>query len=150
MYLHAVCPIELRIAFCRWEMRRLAARSFVDNYLRAVTTLDSLVKLLGKIQNMVIADHIAEDVNSAVAALQQSIHSVRTEEDFWTALNFAKQAAELADKAFYDPSMLALLYFPDDQKYAIYIPLFLPVGLPVVWSLRTLFLYYWPKKTHVD
>ncbi|KAF0311310.1 GPI transamidase component PIG-S [Amphibalanus amphitrite] len=41
-------------------------------------------------------------------------------------------------RAIYDPSMLALLYFPDDQKYAIYIPLFLPVSIPVLMSLRSI------------
>ena len=32
--------------------------------------------------------------------------------------------------------MLAMLYFPDEHKYAIYLPLFLPVLLPVITGLR--------------
>ncbi len=32
--------------------------------------------------------------------------------------------------------MVAMLYFPDEHKYAIYLPLFLPVLLPVITGLR--------------
>ncbi|KAJ7333802.1 hypothetical protein OS493_015894 [Desmophyllum pertusum] len=44
--------------------------------------------------------------------------------------------------------ILELLYFPDDQKlsnvnaYAIYIPLFLPISLPVLLSLRQAINWY--------
>ena len=48
----------------------------------------------------------------------------------------------LAEAAFFDKSLLALLYFPDDQKYAIYIPFFLPVGIPVLLSLKTLLKFF--------
>jgi phosphatidylinositol glycan class S len=42
------------------------------------------------------------------------------------------------EKAFFDPSLLELLYFPEDQKFAIYIPLFIPVGLPLLVSIKSL------------
>ena len=32
------------------------------------------------------------------------------------------EAIVLAENVFFDKSLLELLYFPDDQKYAIYIP----------------------------
>lgn len=31
--------------------------------------------------------------------------------------------------------MLALLYFPDEHKYAVYTPLFAPVAVPMVAAL---------------
>ena len=40
-----------------------------------------------------------------------------------------------SEKAFFDDTLLALLYFPEDQKYAIYIPLFLPVAISFYGSL---------------
>jgi len=43
-----------------------------------------------------------------------------------------------AEAAFFDPSLLSLLYFPDDQKYAIYVPYFLPVGLPILLSIKSI------------
>ena len=53
----------------------------------------------------------------------------------------SREALEFSETAFFDQSLLALLYFPDDQKYAIYIPFFLPVGIPVIFSLKTLFKF---------
>ena len=52
---------------------------------------------------------------------------------FWLIPNCLK-----AEAAFFDPSLLALLYFPDDQKYAIYVPYFLPVGLPILLSFKSI------------
>ena len=48
------------------------------------------------------------------------------------------EALVLSENAFFDKSLLELLYFPDDQKYAIYIPYFLPVGFPVILSMKSL------------
>jgi len=42
---------------------------------------------------------------------------------------------ERAHEAFFDPDMLSLLYFPDEHKFAIYTPLFLPISVPVVLKL---------------
>ena len=54
----------------------------------------------------------------------------------------SQHALQLAEDAFFDKSLLALLYFPEDQKYAIYIPFFLPVGIPVLLSLKTIFRFF--------
>ncbi|CAM9245388.1 unnamed protein product, partial [Lampetra fluviatilis] len=51
------------------------------------------------------------------------------------AVRNARWACAASESAFFHPSLLALLYFPDDQKFAIYIPLFLPVAIPVLLSL---------------
>ena len=54
----------------------------------------------------------------------------------------SQNALQLAEDAFFDKSLLALLYFPEDQKYAIYIPFFLPVGIPVLLSLKTIVRFF--------
>lgn len=51
------------------------------------------------------------------------------------ALQYSQEAILASEKAFFDPSLLHLLYFPDDQKFAIYIPLFLPMCVPILLSL---------------
>ncbi|SCZ99514.1 BZ3500_MvSof-1268-A1-R1_Chr3-1g06053 [Microbotryum saponariae] len=51
------------------------------------------------------------------------------------SLHHAFEALSLASKAYFDPSMLALLYFPDNHKYAIYTPLFGPVAVPLLMAL---------------
>lgn len=52
-----------------------------------------------------------------------------------TAFQASKEAITSSERAFFDPSLLHLLYFPDDQKFAIYIPLFLPMAVPILLSL---------------
>lgn len=52
-----------------------------------------------------------------------------------TALSHAALAQSLASQAYFDPSMLALLYFPDEHKYAVYTPLFGPVAVPLLVAL---------------
>ena len=48
------------------------------------------------------------------------------------ALRLSRLAVANSETAFFDASLLELLYFPQDQKFAIYIPLFLPVSVPIV------------------
>lgn len=42
--------------------------------------------------------------------------------------------------------MVAMLYFPDEHKYAIYLPLFLPVLLPIFTGLRAEFRHLKAKR----
>lgn len=51
------------------------------------------------------------------------------------AWELSKEAYVLSDSAFFDPTMLALLYFPDEHKYAVYMPLFVPILLPILSAI---------------
>lgn len=47
------------------------------------------------------------------------------------------RAATLSSRAFFNPGMLALLYFPAEHKYAVYTPLFASAVIPLfVAALR--------------
>ncbi|KAI9458637.1 phosphatidylinositol-glycan biosynthesis class S protein-domain-containing protein [Lactarius psammicola] len=52
-----------------------------------------------------------------------------------SALQHSSRALTLASRAFFNPGMLALLYFPAEHKYAVYTPLFAPVAVPLVVTL---------------
>lgn len=52
----------------------------------------------------------------------------------------------IAESALNDKSLLALLYFPNDQKFAIYLPLFLPTLLPLFGSILALYKYWVGKE----
>ena len=52
------------------------------------------------------------------------------------------KAFSLIDEASKDESLLGLLYFPEDQKIGIYVPLFLPCGLSLLGSCKVLFKYF--------
>nr|XP_040565313.1 GPI transamidase component PIG-S-like [Lepeophtheirus salmonis] len=124
-----------------WEKEFLFRLRGMENLLLSRLTLQSLAHLLYKISNIVITDEIGEEVLKSVACFKEGsskFSSGLIEDGF----RDSKCAFKSSEKAFFDPSLLALLYFPEDQKYAIYIPLFLPVGFPVLLSLLTI-LKFW-------
>ncbi len=52
-----------------------------------------------------------------------------------SALRHSSDALTQASRAFFNPGMLALLYFPAEHKYAVYTPLFASVAAPLVATL---------------
>lgn len=148
-----------------WELDRLLWSRSVENIATASTTITSLAQLLDQIGNIVINDNIAQQVggpdvrsssqsfvlngsnskicnfafiyaqvSSAVASLQYAVAELEAG-NLAFALQYSREAILASERAFFDPSLLHLLYFPDDQKFAIYIPLFLPMCVPIVLSL---------------
>uniref|UniRef100_A0A672T686 GPI transamidase component PIG-S-like n=1 Tax=Sinocyclocheilus grahami TaxID=75366 RepID=A0A672T686_SINGR len=117
-----------------WELDRLLWSRSVENIATASTTITSLAQLLDQIGNIVINDNIAQQVSSAVTSLQSAVAELEAG-NLAFALHYSREAILASERAFFDPSLLHLLYFPDDQKFAIYIPLFLPMCVPIVLSL---------------
>ncbi|NXX98608.1 PIGS transamidase, partial [Centropus bengalensis] len=117
-----------------WEVDRLLWAHAVENIATVSTTLTSLAQLLDKIGNIVIKDDVASEVYRAVAAAQSAMAELATGH-LHSAFQASKEAVTSSERAFFDPSLLHLLYFPDDQKFAIYIPLFLPMAVPILLSL---------------
>ena len=51
------------------------------------------------------------------------------------ALKSSARALTLSSRAFFNPGMLALLYFPAEHKYAVYTPLFASIAAPLVGAV---------------
>lgn len=117
-----------------WELDRLLWAHTLENIATVSTTLTSLAQLLDQISNIVIKDDVASEVYRAVAAVQDAVAEL-AEGRLHSAFQASKEAVTCSERAFFDPSLLHLLYFPDDQKFAIYIPLFLPMAVPILLSL---------------
>uniref|UniRef100_U3IAC0 Phosphatidylinositol glycan anchor biosynthesis class S n=1 Tax=Anas platyrhynchos platyrhynchos TaxID=8840 RepID=U3IAC0_ANAPP len=117
-----------------WELDRLLWAHTVENIATVATTLTSLAQLLDQISNIVIKDDVASEVYRAVASVQDAMAEL-AEGRLRSAFQASKEAVTSSERAFFDPSLLHLLYFPDDQKFAIYIPLFLPMAVPILLSL---------------
>ncbi|CAH0556991.1 unnamed protein product [Brassicogethes aeneus] len=119
------------------DVYELKLRKTQDMLESTKRTLKSLAQLLSEINSIVISDDVAQKINVAVEN-KDLTEKYLNEDNIDLALKHAKIAFEKSEEAFSDPSLLALLYFPDDQKYAVYIPLFLPVMIPVLMSLITI------------
>lgn len=98
-----------------WELDAYL-RTGIVNLLNSVTiTLQSLIQLLNDINYIVINDEVGDAITVAYENLVKA-KQLLTENDLENALVFAKVAFDHSEKAFFDPSLLALLYFPDEQK----------------------------------
>ena len=125
----------------------LYRRRTLCNIASAITTIQSLISLCDHVKNMVIRDEIAANVEAAVSAVKRSRASLLDGQSILEALHNSSQAYDLAEVAFSDPTILAMLYFPEDQKYAIYVPMFVPMSLPLWSSIGIVMGYYKFKKT---
>ncbi|ESO90553.1 hypothetical protein LOTGIDRAFT_123335 [Lottia gigantea] len=105
-----------------------------ENLATSINTLQSLAQLLGQISNIVIKDDIGSQVEAAVREIKSSLKYLSTG-NLVDAFHSSKRAIIASEKAFFDPSLLELLYFPEDQKFAIYIPLFLPISIPLITAM---------------
>ncbi|XP_012548186.1 GPI transamidase component PIG-S isoform X2 [Bombyx mori] len=129
----------------RWEVDALLRIRTLEQVTSAERTLQSLAQLLEEISNIVINDEVGASIAAAVSELEAGAG-----EGAGADAARAGRAHAHAQRAFTHPGLLALLYFPDDQKYAIYIPLFLPIMFPVVLSLRILLLWFMGKPVHKE
>lgn len=126
-----------------WEIDILYRMRILELLTSSRITLTSLFQLLGEIDNIVITDKVGEAVVKAVTAARSTLKSLELG-DLTSALNSSTETFLASEFAFTHPSLLALLYFPDDQKYAVYIPLYLPVMIPVLLSLKNIIA--WVRK----
>ncbi|XP_049284416.1 GPI transamidase component PIG-S-like isoform X1 [Anopheles funestus] len=129
-----------------WEVDTFIRTNTIYLVHSATTTLQSLIQLLGGIEYIVINDEVGAAIQNAYQKIVEAKQQLGAGSLEQAAL-LAREAYTSAERAFFDPSMLALLYFPNEQKYAIYIPLFLPIMIPVVFSFNTILKYFRGKKT---
>ncbi|XP_055387178.1 GPI transamidase component PIG-S [Condylostylus longicornis] len=124
-----------------WQYDGYIRRIVVSEILTAIRTLQSLIQLLNNINYIVINDDVGVSINKAyenvIKAKEFLINGNLTK-----AAKYAHESYVFSERAFFDASLLAQLYFPDEQKYAIYIPLFLPIMVPVVTSSVMIFKWY--------
>lgn len=88
------------------------AEKMIDSSKR---TLKSLAQLLLEISSIVISDQVADRIRVAIEATEEAEAYLKNGE-LEAGLKRAKIAFWNSEGAFSDPSLLALLYFPDDQK----------------------------------
>lgn len=96
----------------------------------AVETLGSIVRLVEKMPNLGVNAQVRDNFLASLDALRacDELHG-------GDALRTATKAHTHASRAFYDPSMLATLYFPSEHRFAVYTPLFGPILLPILFAI---------------
>ncbi len=102
-----------------------------DLLLRASSTLGSLARLSLALPSISIPSSVADGVASTMRHLRLACDSLGGAD----GLAHARIAEAEAEKAFFEKSMVGQLYFPDEHKVAVYLPLLGPVGVPLVMGL---------------
>jgi len=113
----------------RWQMDTLLRQRSLENVVSTTETLDSTIKLVGQIENIPVKEDVKGDIQNALDSLELAHESSNSAE---SALEYSARALTLSSRAFFNPGMLGLLYFPPEHTYAIYAPLFAPVSLPLI------------------
>lgn len=116
------------------SFRRLSALSL---YIRTSSNLGSLARLAQHLSSIPIPRHVLHHVEFSLSQLS-SFRSCLTSGSggTWsTCLQSVKSAFADSEKAFFDKSMVGQVYFPDEHKVAVYLPLLGPIGVPLVIGL---------------
>ncbi|KIR35177.1 phosphatidylinositol glycan, class S [Cryptococcus deuterogattii MMRL2647] len=117
-------PSSLMQPLSPWQVHQVLLARLEENFQEGKKTLKGIVRLVRKIGEMKVGEGVRDTVLGAVIRLENV-----------QAFVLARDAVELANKAFFDPSMMGLLYFPDEHKFAVYTPLFAPIAVPLIIGL---------------
>ncbi|OAA73671.1 Phosphatidylinositol-glycan biosynthesis class S protein [Cordyceps fumosorosea ARSEF 2679] len=102
-----------------------------DLLLRASSSLGSLARLTGKLPSIAIPQSVADGVETTLRHLERACADLGGAE----GLAHARVAEREAERAFFEKSMVGQLYFPDEHKIAVYLPLLGPISVPLVMGL---------------
>lgn len=102
-----------------------------DLLLRASSSLGSLARLSLALPSISIPSSVADGVAKSMQHLQLACSNLGGT----SGLENARIADVEAERAFFEKSMVGQLYFPDEHKIAVYLPLLGPVGVPLVIGL---------------
>ncbi|WWC63970.1 uncharacterized protein I303_106576 [Kwoniella dejecticola CBS 10117] len=114
-----------------WQMHQILDSRTRENTEEAKKTLVGIKRLVLKIKEMKFGENVRSKVIGSIENLEKISESNSPLENFI----LSRDAVNLANQAFFDPSMMGLLYFPDEHKFAVYTPLFAPIAVPLLLGL---------------
>ena len=117
-------PLQLQ------TLTRIRAASLL---LSASATMGSLARLTVALPSIAIPKTVSSAVDTTLMHLRTTCDALK-EGRFRDALDNARIAEIQAEKGFFEKSMVGQVYFPDEHKVAVYLPLLGPVGVPLFMS----------------
>ncbi|KIY74019.1 hypothetical protein CYLTODRAFT_416297 [Cylindrobasidium torrendii FP15055 ss-10] len=117
-------------ALSDWQIDALLRRRAIETNQGARDILKSTVTLVNELENMPVGKVVQDEVQAALSALER-LHSLSSK-SLTDAARLSSEAYTLASRAFFNPDMLAMLYFPTEHKYAVYTPLFASAVIPLI------------------
>lgn len=114
-----------------FELDSLMTDLCLRRYRSALSTLHALQRLLNQYGEIAVLPPVGKLVNDALASLALT-QGLWAEGNWGEALVKAAHAQQLADAAFFHPTMMAHQYFPQEHKLGVYLPLLFPFVLPII------------------
>jgi GPI-anchor transamidase subunit S len=102
--------------------------------LSASSTMGSLARLTLSLPSIPIPKTVAASVSRSISHLSATCSHL-LDGRFQSALENARIAEFEAERGFFEKSMVGQVYFPDEHKIAVYLPLLGPVGVPLVMAV---------------
>ncbi|EZF36085.1 hypothetical protein H109_02534 [Trichophyton interdigitale MR816] len=102
--------------------------------LSASSTMGSLARLTLSLPSIPIPVTVANSVSHTLSRLSSTCEMLH-QGAFESALAHARVAENEAERSFFEKSMVGQVYFPDEHKVAVYLPLLGPIGVPLVLGL---------------
>lgn len=102
--------------------------------LSASSTMGSLARLTESLPSIPIPATVASSVSTTLSHLSAACSHMK-EGRFSAALASARVAEIEAERSFFEKSMVGQVYFPDEHKIAVYLPLLGPIGVPLLVGL---------------
>ncbi|KAI9682136.1 MAG: GPI transamidase component [Caeruleum heppii] len=99
--------------------------------LSASSTMGSLARLTLALPSISIPQSVANSVDRTIMHLHGACADFR-DGRFRSALQHGRVAEAEAERGFFEKSMVGQVYFPDEHKVAVYLPLLGPVGVPLI------------------
>lgn len=124
-----------------WEMDHVVIRRLSQVREKCFASLSQFISIITKMTTLPIRDEIATLLADTLESLQKS-YSYSRQQLFDEAHRHAKIAFDNSETIFFDPTMIPMLYFPEEHKYAIYLPLFLPIIFPILNGFKAEFQRY--------
>ncbi|RAL11373.1 uncharacterized protein BO97DRAFT_347406 [Aspergillus homomorphus CBS 101889] len=112
-------------------LTRIRAASLL---LSASSTMGSLARLTESLPSIPIPATVAASVATTLSHLTSACEHLRRGR-FQAALADARVAETAAERSFFEKSMVGQMYFPDEHKVAVYLPLLGPIGVPLIVGL---------------
>lgn len=117
-------PLQLQ------TLTRLRAASLLFS---ASSTMGSLARLTVALPSIAIPETVSTAVDITLAQLRHTCDALKAGR-FHDALSHARVAEAAAESGFFEKSMVGQVYFPDEHKVAVYLPLLGPVGVALTMS----------------
>lgn len=126
-----------------WQLDAVLRRRALENVKGSTEALMSILTLVDQIEGMPVGRDVRGDIDGALDALDRA-YSFSTLPHL--ALSHSADAITRASRAFFNPGMLALLYFPPEHNLAVYTPLLAPIAVPLVAAVIREAVGFWKAR----